>query len=283
MLDIGPGTPGRVKISISPPCRFRPARPFAPGRLFHPTGVLANGTIERIAATGEGLPMVPAEAGGPGLQGVGLQQRRDQTGNLAVTGEENLRAVESTETRCWTCLSPSGPVRIDSPAAVNRSNVHGAERFEFVVGYRFLRVHTRDEAVVATLLRPPGIRFSSRVRSGAMIVNSAVSSNGVWGGPPRSHARGTRCSTAILLDDGGAEELTVHGSEAFELVVVQLVASVEPDVGELLRPLHVLEHRENTEDVVLVDVRDHQDVDGPGAASVANPSPGGRTASALPH
>ena len=29
--------------------------PFAPGRLFHPTGVLANGTIERIAATGEGL------------------------------------------------------------------------------------------------------------------------------------------------------------------------------------------------------------------------------------
>jgi hypothetical protein len=103
------------------------------------------------------------------------------------------------------------------------------------------------------------------------------------GGPPRSHARGTRCSTAILLDDGGAEELTVHGSEAFELVVVQLVASVEPDVGELLRPLHVLEHRENTEDVVLVDVPDHQDVDGPGAASVANPSPGGRTASALPH
>ena len=48
-------------------------------------------------------------------------------------------------------------------------------------------------------------------------------------------------------------------------------------------PLHVLEHRENTEDVVLVDVRDHQDVDGPRAASVANPSPGGRTASALPH
>jgi hypothetical protein len=26
--------------------------------------VLANGTIERIAATGEGLPMVPAEAAG---------------------------------------------------------------------------------------------------------------------------------------------------------------------------------------------------------------------------
>jgi hypothetical protein len=87
-------------------------------QLFHPTGVLANGTIERIAATTDGLPMVPAEAGGPGLQGVGLQQRRDQTGNLAVTGEENLRAVESTETRCWTCLSPSGRVRIDSPAAV---------------------------------------------------------------------------------------------------------------------------------------------------------------------
>jgi hypothetical protein len=65
----------------------------------------------------------------------------------------------------------------------NRSNVHGAERFEFVVGYRFLRAHTRDEAVVATLLRPPGIRFSSRVRSGATIVNSAVSSNGVWGRP----------------------------------------------------------------------------------------------------
>jgi len=115
-----------------------------------------------------------------------------------------------------------------------------------------------------------------------MIVNSAVSSNGVWGGPPRSHARGTRCSTAILLDDGGAEELTVHGSEAFELVVILLVASVEPVVGELLRR-SVLEHRENTEDVVLVDVRDHQDVDGPRAASVANPSPGGRTALALPH
>jgi hypothetical protein len=143
----------------------------------------------------------------------------------------------------------------------NRSNVDGAERFEFVVRYRFLRVHTRDEAVVATLLRP----------------------NGVWGGPPRSHARGTRCSTASLLDDGGAEELTVHGSEAFELAVVQLVESVEPDVGELLRALHVLEHREKTEDVVLVDVPDHQDVDGPGAASVANPSRGGRTASALPH
>jgi hypothetical protein len=158
-----------------------------------------------------------------------------RTSTCRSPSEENLRAVESTETRCWTCRSPGGPVRIDSPAAVNRSNVHGAERFEFVVGYRFLRVHTRDEAVVATLLRPPGIRFSSRVRSGAMIVNSAVSSNGVWGGPPRSHARGTRCSTAILLDDGGAEELTVHGSEAFELVVVQLVASVEPDVGELLR------------------------------------------------
>jgi hypothetical protein len=38
-------------------------------RLFHPTGVLANGTIEWIAATGEGLPMVPAEAAGPGLEG----------------------------------------------------------------------------------------------------------------------------------------------------------------------------------------------------------------------
>jgi hypothetical protein len=61
------------------------------------------------------------------------------------------------------------------------------------------------------------------------------------------------------------------------------VEPVEPDVGELLRPLHVLEHREDTENVVLVDVRDHQDVDGPRAASVANPSPGGRTASALPH
>ena len=39
------------------------------------------------------------------------------------------------------------------------------------------------------------------------------------------------------------------------------------------RPL-VLEYREDTEDVVLVDVRDHQDVDGLRAASVANPSPG---------
>jgi hypothetical protein len=46
---------GRVKISISPPCRFRPARPIRHAQLFHPTGVLANGTIERIAATGEGV------------------------------------------------------------------------------------------------------------------------------------------------------------------------------------------------------------------------------------
>jgi hypothetical protein len=45
----------------------------------------------------------------------------------------------------------------------------------------------------------------------------------------------------------------------------------------------ILEHREDTEDVILVDVPDHQDVDGLRAASVANPSPGGRTASALPH
>ena len=134
----------------------------------------------------------------------------------------------------------------------------------------------RDEAVVARLLRPPGISFSSRVRSGATIVNSAlVVERCLGGGPPRSPARGTRCSTAGLLDDGGAQELTAHGSEAFELVVVQLVEPVEPDVGELRRPLHVLAHRENTEDVVLVDVREHQDVDGLRAASVANPSPGG--------
>ena len=41
-------------------------------RLFHPTGVLANGTIERIAATGERLPMVPAEVVGRVSKGVGL-------------------------------------------------------------------------------------------------------------------------------------------------------------------------------------------------------------------
>jgi hypothetical protein len=41
-------------------------------RLFHPIGMLANGTIERIAATGEGLPMVPGEVVGRVSKGVGL-------------------------------------------------------------------------------------------------------------------------------------------------------------------------------------------------------------------
>jgi hypothetical protein len=42
-------------------------------RLFHPTGVLANGTLARIAATGEGLPMMSGEV--VGRVSIGATQR----------------------------------------------------------------------------------------------------------------------------------------------------------------------------------------------------------------
>lgn len=41
-------------------------------RLFHPAGVLAGGTLERLAAPGDGLPMVSGEVIGRVSKGIGL-------------------------------------------------------------------------------------------------------------------------------------------------------------------------------------------------------------------
>jgi hypothetical protein len=46
----------------------------------------------------------------------------------------------------------------------NRSNVHGAERFEFVVGYRFLRVHPPSgEMRILVDTHQQGVRAGIRV------------------------------------------------------------------------------------------------------------------------
>ena len=71
-LDTRAGHPGRVRISDIAALPVQAGAAIRHRRLFHPTGVLANGTIERIAATGEGLPMVPAEVVGRVSKGVGL-------------------------------------------------------------------------------------------------------------------------------------------------------------------------------------------------------------------
>ena len=66
------GHPGRVRISDIAALPVQAGAAMRHRRLFHPIGVLANGTIERIAATGEGLPMVPGEVVGRVSKGVGL-------------------------------------------------------------------------------------------------------------------------------------------------------------------------------------------------------------------
>src|SRR5436190_23127278 len=66
------GHSGRVKIFDIAALPVQTGAAIRHGRLFHPTGVLANGTIERIAATGEGLPMVSGEVVGRVSKGVGL-------------------------------------------------------------------------------------------------------------------------------------------------------------------------------------------------------------------
>ena len=55
---------GRVKISDIAALPVQTGAAIRHARLFHPTGVLANGTLARIAATGEGLPMVSGEVVG---------------------------------------------------------------------------------------------------------------------------------------------------------------------------------------------------------------------------
>ena len=62
-LDIGPGS-GRVKISDIAALPVQTGAAFATLGCSTRPGVLANDTLARIAATGEGLPMVPAEASG---------------------------------------------------------------------------------------------------------------------------------------------------------------------------------------------------------------------------
>jgi hypothetical protein len=66
------GHPGRVRISDIAALPVQAGAAMRHRRLFHPIGVLANGTIERIAPTGEGLPVVPGEVVGRVSKGVGL-------------------------------------------------------------------------------------------------------------------------------------------------------------------------------------------------------------------
>lgn len=63
----------------------------------------------------------------------------------------------------------------------------------------------------------------------------------------------------VLGHERGGELLPVHRAE--HLAVVEMVEAVEPHVPELHRPFEVVEHRQHTEDVVLVDVCHHEYVD----------------------
>jgi hypothetical protein len=66
------GTPDRVKPSdvVSLPVRVGAA--IRNARLFHPVGVLARGTIERVAPPGDGLPVESGDIIGRISKGVGL-------------------------------------------------------------------------------------------------------------------------------------------------------------------------------------------------------------------
>jgi hypothetical protein len=66
------GHPGRVSISDIAALPVRLGAALRHRRLFHPVGVLASGTIERIAPASEGLPMVSGEVVGRVSKGVGL-------------------------------------------------------------------------------------------------------------------------------------------------------------------------------------------------------------------
>ncbi len=52
-------------------------------RLFHPYGVLAEGTLERVAPAGEGLPMVSCEVVARVSKGIGLPNRLPDVAGLA--------------------------------------------------------------------------------------------------------------------------------------------------------------------------------------------------------
>ena len=52
-------------------------------RLFHPDGVLAEGTLERVAPAGEGLPMVSCEVVARVSKGIGLPDRLPDVAGLA--------------------------------------------------------------------------------------------------------------------------------------------------------------------------------------------------------
>ena len=52
-------------------------------RLFHPDGVLAEGTLERVAPAGEGLPMVSCDVVARVSKGIGLPDRLPDIAGLA--------------------------------------------------------------------------------------------------------------------------------------------------------------------------------------------------------
>jgi hypothetical protein len=84
-------------------------------QLFHPTGVLANGTIARIAATGEGLPMVSGELVGRVSKGVGAPGALPDIAGVACPMPPPLPA--STPWECCRRRPPAGGGRYPAAAA----------------------------------------------------------------------------------------------------------------------------------------------------------------------
>jgi hypothetical protein len=85
-------------------------------RLFHPNGVLAEGTLERVAPAGEGLPMVSCEVVARVSKGVGLPDRLPDVAGLAwrMPPPQDLRScspwdvlLASTIARSRVLLAPT--------------------------------------------------------------------------------------------------------------------------------------------------------------------------------
>ena len=114
-LDIGPGARAGEDLRYRRPAGSDRRGPFAPGRLFPPTGVLANGTIARIAATGEGLPMVSGELVGRVSKGVGAPGALPDIAGVACPMPPPLPA--STPWECCRRQPPAGGGRYPAAAA----------------------------------------------------------------------------------------------------------------------------------------------------------------------
>lgn len=95
------GTPLRVGISDVAALPIRLGSAVRGRRFFHPVGVLAEGTLERLAPAGEGLPIPSGEVIGRVSKGVGLP------GGLPDVAGVAWRMPQPSEPTPWDVLLAS--------------------------------------------------------------------------------------------------------------------------------------------------------------------------------